>query len=158
METASLIVAIISLIVAIIALVRSDSAAKTANQISYASLELEMRRTISDSSDRVGDLSIQMRPLIAKRQGQTLSPEEEAQLGALEQSFNASIENYLNAYEELCAKYIDGKIDKVRFRKSFAVEIRNLVERESLRKHFDANTSRYRAILKVYHEWENLEK
>ena len=87
-----------------------------------------------------------------------MTSQEAAQLAALQQGFGAAVQNYLNAYEELCAKYLDSKVDTVRFRKSFAVEIRNLVERESLGPYFDANTSRYKAVLKVYHEWENLEK
>lgn len=158
MEIAGLIVAFLSLVVAIVALCKSAYASRIANNISYASVELEMRTAITVSSDRISDLSIQMRPLVARKSSQGLKPEEEAQLDAYEQSFAAAIQNYLNAYEELCAKYIDCKIDKIRFRKSFAVELRNLVEREALKKYFDTASSRYKAILKVYNEWENLEK
>ena len=40
-------------------------------------------------------------------------------------------EDYLNAYDEACAKYIDNKIDKVRFKKMYFDEIKNLVENEN---------------------------
>ncbi len=37
-------------------------------------------------------------------------------------------------------------------------EIRNLVHDEEFKKYFDGVTSTYKAILKVYREWEDLEK
>jgi len=158
MEIAGLIVAVISLVVSIIALVLSSKASRTANGIAYASVELEMRQSISTASDRMSDLSVQIVPLAVGQQAGTLTSKEVAVLEAFNKSFAAAVENYLNVYEELCAKYLDSKVDTVRFRKSFAVEIRNLVEREATKTHFDSHATRYRAILKVYHEWENLEK
>ena len=67
-------------------------------------------------------------------------------------------EGLLNAYENGCSKYIDNKIDKERFKKIYLVEIRNIVEDKSFKDKFDSNTSRYKAILKVYKEWNDLEK
>ena len=165
METASLMVAILSLVISIIALVCSAIASNVANRISakdlnvsYATIELDMRRSINEASVRVSELSLQMRPLITRLESGTITGEERNQLSALERSFTAATENYLNVYDELCGKYIDSKIDKVRFRKSFNFEVRNLVEREALKTFFDPTTSRYKAILRVYDEWENLEK
>lgn len=71
---------------------------------------------------------------------------------------NNAIEELLNAYENGCAKYLDNKVDKDRFKKIYMVEIRNVVEKESFKDKFNPNTSRYKAILKVYNEWNNLEK
>jgi len=165
MEIASLIVAILSLAVAIIAIIIANNASAKANKIaqgelgvSYGTIELEMRKAISDQSERISDLSLQTPCLIVKSQNQTITVEESAQLGALQASIHAAIQNYLNTYDDACAKYIDGKIDKARFKKSFNVEIRNLLERPSLKLFFDPHTSRYKAIIKVYNEWENLEQ
>lgn len=67
-------------------------------------------------------------------------------------------EGLLNAYENGCFKYIDNKIDKERFKKIYLIEIRNIVEDKSFKDKFDSNTSRYKAILKVYKEWNDLGK
>lgn len=72
--------------------------------------------------------------------------------------FNNAIEELLNAYENGCAKYLDNKVDKERFKKIYMVEIRNVVENKSFKDKFDSYTSRYKAILKVYNEWNNFEK
>lgn len=42
-------------------------------------------------------------------------------------SFESAEEQYRNAYEEACSKYLDGKIDKERFEKMYLIEIQNLV-------------------------------
>ena len=75
----------------------------------------------------------------------------------LSQAFNSAIESNLNAYEEACAKYLDNKVDKERFKRNYSVEIRQLVENTNYKKYFDATTSPYKCILKVYNEWNNLE-
>lgn len=70
---------------------------------------------------------------------------------------NSAIESNLNAYEEACAKYLDKKVDKKRFKRNYCVEIRQLVENKNYKNYFDANASSYKCILKVYKEWNNLE-
>ena len=67
-------------------------------------------------------------------------------------------EDYLNAYDEACAKYIDNKIDKQRFKKMYFEEIKNLVEDKNGKEKIDTDTTRFRAIRKVYKEWNDLEK
>jgi hypothetical protein len=84
--------------------------------------------------------------------------EEEKQLEIYQRSFNAAVEGNINAYEEACAKYLDGKVDRKRFGKNYRVALRQLIETPELKGYFDAVTSRYKAILKVYDSWENLEK
>lgn len=73
--------------------------------------------------------------------------------------FYSALEDLLNHYERACMLYIDGKIDKERFKKEYSTEIRNLVEKgEYKERYFPPHTSKYKAILKVYDSWENLEK
>ena len=42
---------------------------------------------------------------------------------------DSALEDWLNAYDDACAKYIDGKIDRERFKKLYFEEIKNCVER-----------------------------
>lgn len=68
------------------------------------------------------------------------------------------IEEALNCYEVLCQKYLDDKADKERFKKAYKNEIANLFSSNSLYKErLDGQSSPYKAIKKVYEEWENLE-
>ena len=65
----------------------------------------------------------------------------------------------LNQYERACMLYLDNKLDKDRFKIEYSFEIRNIIEKGEYKdKYFPAHTSKYKAILKVYDEWENLEK
>ncbi len=114
-----------------------------------------MNERITATKERVSDLTLRMAPLLTK---DSRTAEDERMLEIYERNFKLAIENNLNAYEEVCAKYLDGKADRERFVKTYKREIRQLVENQEYRERFDGVTSPYKAILKVYDEWENLEK
>jgi len=154
-----------SLIVSIISLVKSNSVSKLTlnkseiqNMISMANLELSVSERISNSRDKVGDITMIISPLIGKKKTGKLSDSELNTLEAQKKVLDSAIENNINSYEDACSKYIDGKIDKIRFKKTYNTEIRQLVERKNLENYFNPITSSYKAVLKVYDEWNNLEK
>lgn len=74
------------------------------------------------------------------------------------QAIEIAIEEYLNAYESACSKYLDKKVDKKRFKKQYYKCIKDIVEASFFSKKLDKISSPYKAILKVYDEWYNLEK
>ncbi|MEE9406886.1 MAG: hypothetical protein V3V28_02305 [Polaribacter sp.] len=154
-----------SLIVSIISIVKSNSIAKLSlnkseiqNMISMGNLELSVSERISNSRDKVGDITMIISPLLGKKGNDKLSDSEKTTLDAQEKVLQSAIENNINSYEDACSKYLDGKIDKVRFKKTYNSEIRQLVERKNLEKYFKPLTSKFKALLKVYEEWNNLEK
>jgi len=67
----------------------------------------------------------------------------------------SSLENYFNAYEEACTKYLDNKIDKSRFEISYKKDIESLIKNHTT--YFGADT-RYHAIVRVHQKWTNPEK
>lgn len=154
-EIASLVVAVIAIIVSVIALQKSSAVSQETLKLSHGMTELEVTNMITGTRRRVEDITILMLPLVTKM---SRSDEESKQLEGYKRVLKAAMESNVNAYEAACAKYLDGKIDKVRFRKSYKIEVRNLVQDPNHREFFDAITSSYKAILKVYDEWENLEK
>lgn len=165
MELAALIVSILSLLVAIGAAIFARSSSLQANKISaenlsltHGMLELELRNSVENSKTKLTDLAVVMAPLKAKEDKGNISEEDKATLDIHSKSLTSCIQTMLNVYEDACTKYIDSKVDKERFKKSFHIEVRNLLEREEMKEYFDPLTSRYKAILKVYDEWENLEK
>ncbi len=138
-ETISVGLALVAIVISIITFFKSHS-------IEKGNIELNIREGIRDTKERVQNLKIP---------AEKLSDSDKLDLT---KRLDAAIEENLNAYEEACAKYIDGKVDRKRFKKMYKDEIRNLVQNENLKKYFDGVTSTYKAILKVYREWEDLEK
>ena len=110
---------------------------------SYGNLELQIRTMISDAKYR--QLEWQSK-LISE------PPNE-----VLQSQYDVLTEEVLNAYDEACAKYNDGKVDKARFKKMYFHEIRQLVEDDNFKDKYSGIQSRYNATKKVYDEWNNLE-
>lgn len=71
---------------------------------------------------------------------------------------DAYIERELNTYDVACAAYLDKKIDKTRFKKTYFTEIQTLFEKTDGVKKILERNGRYNAVKKVYREWSNLEK
>jgi hypothetical protein len=145
----------ISLTLSAIAIFVSITAYIRANILASGNIELYINERITNTKERVSDTTMQMAFLASKDQR---TAQEEKQFEIFQHNFRTAIENNLNAYEEACAKYLDNKVDRKRFEKHYRIEIRQLVENEAMKEYFDGVTSRYRAILKVYTSWENLEK
>ncbi len=117
---------------------------KENNRLTAGVNEMEIRNMITGARQRFEDLSIQ----VATDKNNKI----------LNQIMNSALESLLNAYDEACAKYNDGKTDKERFKKTYHEEIRKIVTNEATRGSYDRIDSNYQSTLKVYDEWFNLEK
>ena len=133
---------------------KAENATDIANRISIGQIELTIASLIIDTENRVMDLSLEMSKLFKDN----ISDYENKQLEFLTIAHKQAQESNLNAYEEACAKYLDGKTDKDRFKRMYSTPIRRLVESEELKDFFPAYTSNFKCILKVYKEWFDLEK
>ncbi|ELG4788259.1 hypothetical protein V9657_004456 [Vibrio vulnificus] len=159
------VIAFASLFVSVGAAYFAKTSSNAANKISKENLdlqhgmvELEMRQAIENAKSKVNEISVVMAPLVAREGGeQGLSIEDAKTLEIYQKNFNASVQTLMNTYDDACSKYIDGKVDKIRFKKNYRYEIRNLLENKDLKEYFDPLTSRYKPILNVYTEWENME-
>lgn len=67
-----------------------------------------------------------------------------------------TLQEILNSYEVACMKYLDDKIDKERFRKTYIKEITELFRTDGYNNLLNVTNS-YQAIKKVNQEWNNLE-
>lgn len=157
-------VSLASLAVSFCAAFFSWAASRKANDLSKENtsiqngiIELEIRQAIENASAKINDIAMIMAPLTAKNTRGTLSDEEKETLQIYNKSLDAATQSFLNTYDGACSKYLDGKIDKLRFKKDYHVEIRNLLENQDLKPYFDSITSKYKPILLVYNEWENHE-
>lgn len=141
-EILATVISIISIIIALFALIFTKINSNKIEKIYYGQIEISIRETITNAKNRITDILLN-------------SNEENSQY--TNQCIKVSIEQLLNTYEEACSKYIDSKIDKKRFKKTYIDEIKNIIESNDFKEYFHFG-SKYDAIKKVYNEWFNLEK
>jgi len=153
-DIVSIVIAAISVVISLFALSKSSKASSAALNIQHASVELEIRNAIENSKNQIQNLSITFAPLKVKT---SRTQDEEALFQFHQKALDSGIESLLNQYDDACAKYIDGKIDKHRFKKTYNKEIRNIVENKEFEEYFNPTTSNYKPILIVYKEWFDLE-
>ena len=141
MDIAALILSTITATIsAITAMLTYLNGKKTA----YGNIELQIRTMISEAKYR----QIQFAEKLAYDTTNEF----------VKKQYEALSEELLNAYDEACAKYLDGKVDKERFRKMYFHEIKQIVECEDYSNDYNKVSSRYKATIKVYKEWIDLEK
>ena len=125
----------------------------------YEKLQSEFSKLQTDFD--AGQLEIEIRNMISSaRNNYLVAAKDIAQDNddkLKKQILKAFLEDLLNSYDEACAKYIDGKIDKERFKKMYFDEIRQIVENSRTKQYYDAVSTRYKATVKVYKEWNDLE-
>ena len=144
MDIASIIIAALALLVSIASFVKSSAASKTANDLTKGQVEMQIRSMITVAKAHFSEMSTQ---LAANPDNPTLKA-----------SVSAALEDVANAYDEACAKYLDGKVDKQRFKQLYVNEIRNWVDSEAVKDKYIMPQSRFHATVKVYDEWNNLER
>jgi len=148
-----LAISIISLGIAFWALYKSDKA----NQISMGESERSTRDLISQARRNMEDRSLYFAELL-----KDIEKKKKPIFKAAEKALKSAVEDWLNAYENACGKYLDGKIDKKRFREDFETEIRNFVDDKKKKEIYgqllhSEEKSHYKSIWKVYREWKHEE-
>lgn len=133
----------IAIVISVLAFGFSLFAFFKSNSLTKGQVEMQIREMISSAKWRYADLGIQL--------------SHDNGNATLVASTTAALEDVLNAYDEACAKYIDNKVDKDRFKKLYVSEIRNLVEDENTKNYYVMPQSRFQATVKVYRKWNNLE-
>ena len=158
MDLAMVILTALAVLVSVIALCVSYSAAqkgnslattaneltKTANEMQMGQVEMQIREMILNARSRYEDKAIQLPG----------HEDDDVYIGAV----RSALEGVLNAYDEACAKYLDGKVDKERFKKLYHDEIRQLVTAEATQEKYREPQTKFHATNKVYTEWNNLER
>lgn len=143
-EIIAVVISGVGILISIFSIIKANSAHK----IAQGQIELNIHQLINQTKKDV----LQITLLVAEK-----CSENDQTTSVLKQALNTALEQNINAYEEACAKYLDSKVDKERFKKNYHLEIRQLVENPNNKDKFDATISPYKAILKVYKEWNDLE-
>lgn len=162
-----IIISIVAIVFSCIASAKANKANIEANRISSQNVALVAENTRLSN----GNMEIQVREMISEARRFLASAIQNTLMSRINSDIakNPSLvelvdnllrdaqQDYLNAYEEACMKYIDGKIDKTRFRKTYFEEIRNIVRDKNFKEQFDFSSTYY-AIKQVYDEWSNPER
>lgn len=114
------------------------------NKLVQAQVEMQIRERITNARTRYEDLII--------------SHMDELDSGLMKTVYESTKEEFLNAYDEACQKYLDKKVDKTRFKKSYFIEIQSIVRDVIFKEKYDTQSTPYKATVKVYNEWFDLEK
>lgn len=138
--------------------------AQEALDVQHGSLEMQIRTSITAARSEISKLAPLIGPLQAKRDS-SLQPNSSDEFTLIEmktletyhKTFETAIEDLLNTYNEACQKYMDGKVDKIRFRKNYFHEIRNVVTNAEFEDRFNPITSMFQATIAVYNEWHNVQ-
>jgi hypothetical protein len=148
----SVVFGVISIIFGVLSILGARASRKTA----MGQAETSLRASIRVTRQAVRDLAIKIGEVIDGTAQSKLTSEQKRKLEALDKPFREAVEDNLNAYEDACAKYLDNKIDRERFKKMYVEEIRNLcVEKQGPVADLmhPEGTSKFQAIWKVYREW-----
>ena len=124
--------------------IAANDLTKTANEMQKGQVEMQIREMISTARSRYQDKVVQLS-----------SHETNEIYGAVVESAH---EDVLNAYDEACAKYLDCKVDRERFKKLYHDEIRQLLNEATNKDKYCESHTKFHATNKVYIEWNNLEK
>lgn len=152
------VISAVALVVSVFSVCKSIATAKTANDLTKEQNEIAK----SQAEIEKGQVEIDIRNMILTAQyhysEMCLHLSKEPDNKVIQQQVMAALESVANAYDEACTKYIDGKTDKNRFKKTYANELRKWVESEYVKDKYIMPHSQYKATIKVYDEWNNLEK
>lgn len=156
-EIIMVILTALTVIVSVIALCVSYDAAQKGNKLAIVANDL----TKAANDLQKGQVEMQIREMIStarsRYQEMTIKLLEHKNEDVYKEVVEAALEDCLNAYDEACAKYLDAKVDKDRFKKLYHDEIRQLVDNDATRDKFHEPQTKYHATVKVYTEWNNLE-
>lgn len=114
------------------------------NKLVQGQVEMQIRERITNARIRYEDIVIQQK--------------ENLNDPMLKFVYDSTKEEFLNAYDEACQKYLDKKVDKERFKKSYFTEIQSIVKNDNFKEKYDSQSTPYKATVKVYNEWFDLEK
>ncbi len=122
---------------------RYNEMVNTQTLTAQGALETQIRNAINESNHEIIMVALE------KQKYQDVEKRDKTLMSALE----LSEENYRNAYEDACAKYLDSKVDRDRFEKMYKSDIRKLVESDAHKKYYADIQSPYSNTRRVYEEW-----
>ena len=136
---------------------RYNEMVNTQTLTAQGALETQIRNAISESNHERITIALEKLKYLDEEVDEECTESakkaKEKRKKILTVALELSEENYRNAYEDACAKYLDGKVDRDRFEKMYKGDIKRLVESEPHKKYYADIQSPYSNTRRVYEEW-----
>ena len=154
----AIVISVLALVVSITVAVKNARHNAIVRQHAAASAETAVLGQINSARGRLADVNLKLQDVYKGRLPSNLSADEKRYVNGLEGIYHEAIEVLLNTYELACGMYLDGKVDRVRFKRQYAEELKTLFKAsEAIKKRLLDITSPFKAMRAVYEEWHNLE-
>lgn len=134
---------------------KANTLAEQALKNSQGDSELLVYNSLSDALRRQDDALIRY---IEARERHN-NDEEHYAVKAYKTFSDSAVQGYLNAFDIACQRYLDGKLDKIRFKKTYFTRIKELFDHNNMYFVFirDRATTKYHALHAVNAEFHDLE-
>lgn len=153
-------IAIISLGISVISLLISGATYFAASHRDKNALGVSEENTyskIQDAEDARADFSMDVS--IKAETWQQANPQQKYTMSTAEQKMeDHKIERVLNAYDIACQRYIDKKLDRTRFRRTYSERIKKICNNADFQRIKNRTTHSYTALNQVNDELNNPEK
>lgn len=130
-----------------------DDASAVRSATARAQLELMLSESILSTRDRL----LEVGQALARKSAESIADTtdaDDAELAFLKVRASACEEAYCNAIEVACSLFLDDKLDKDRFKKSYHHTITEHVESDQFSKYYIEPKTRFHATLKVVRTWD----
>ncbi len=153
------VMACASLIVAIVALRRTTGHNTAMRQFASAAPDIGVLTQINQARMIVANILPKFTELTNRKPNAKLTEREQRQNQDVELAYLQAVEILLNTYDFACRLYLDGSLERGRFRRQYEADVRKLVEEgtDDDKARLAGISSPYKALRAVYEEWFNKE-
>lgn len=150
----ALVVAFASLAVAIIALQRTSGHNATIRQFASATPDIALAGQMNQARQTITSITLKMAEITKGKPDDKLTDKERQQLLDLDPIYAQAVETLHKSYDLACRLYLDGSVDRSRFRSQYERDVRKFFEEGTAAdKEVLGITTPYTALRAVYIEW-----
>lgn len=156
---AALVVAFISLAVAITALRRNTHHNNTMRQLASAAPDIALAGQMNQARQTIASITLKMAEITKGKPDDKLTAKERQQLLELDPVYTQAVESLHKSYDLACQLYLDGSVDRDRFRSLYERDVRKFFEEGTPadKEMLGGITTPYKALRAVYIGWFNKE-
>lgn len=130
-------------------------------EVAHANLDQSVRKNISDAKRHFASAGTALMDFHAACKGEKPTLEHDIQrLKTIELNLNSALEDLITQYEVACGYYLDGRVNRRRFKLTYEVEINRIAEAKEpmyVKLMHPADTCDFEALWKVYRRWNHKE-
>lgn len=154
------IVSLGSIALAIIALRRTTSHNAEIRQYASAAPDIALWGQINQARMMMASIYLKFAEITKGKPDDKLTEKEQKQILDVQLAYSQAVETLLSSYDLACRLYLDGSVERGRFRRQYEADVRKLVEdgTDTDKEQLSGIASPYKALRAVYAEWFNKEK